>query len=92
MEPVVTVCEYDRCTTTLTPITVPLALSHGCWLGIIILIYLASYKYNSHYQQARQYYNVLVLIQTRILYNILYHQKQMNNNKKIITQHKNDQR
>ena len=68
MEPVVTVCEYDRCTTTLTPITVPLALSHGCWLGIIILIYLASYKYNSHYHQARQYYNVLVLIQTRILY------------------------
>ena len=68
MEPVVTVCEYDRSTTTLTPITVPLALSHGCWLGIIILIYLASYKYNSHYQPARQYYNVLVLIQTRILY------------------------
>ena len=78
MEPVVTVCEYDRSTTTLTPITVPLALSHGCWLGIIILIYLASYKYNSHYQPPRQYYNVLVLIQTRILY-ILYDQKQMNN-------------
>ena len=75
---------------SLPPITVPLALSHGCWPGIIILIYLASYKYNSHYQPARQYYNVLVLIQTRIsLYHILYHQKQKKNKKIIIIQHKN---